>query len=74
MEPLDLITIVEAARRLKLSRQSVYEAIWGGRLTRHERYGKMLVDAAEIAAYKPNNYGEKRHRGPGRPRKTVGTE
>lgn len=71
---MDLITVQEAVERLNMTRSAVYQALASGKLTRHERYGKVLLDAAEVAVYKPNNYGEKRHRGPGRPRKTLGTE
>lgn len=70
---MELITIQEAMQRLNISRSAIYQALETGKLTRHEMYGKPLLDAAEIASYRPNNYKEKRHRGPGRPRQTAET-
>lgn len=66
---MELITITEAMARLNVTRSTIYQALERGALTRHEQYGKPLLDAAEVAAYRPNNYQGKRKRGPGRPKK-----
>ena len=71
---MEYLTIQETMRRLNISRQAVYNAIGRGALTAHKKYGKTLLDAAEVAIYKPNNYLDKRHRGPGRPVKYVPSE
>jgi excisionase family DNA binding protein len=71
---MELLTIQEAMEKLKISRSAIYQAMEAGKLTRHEMYGKPLLDADEVARYRPNNYKDKRHRGPGRPRQTAGTE
>lgn len=74
---MEFLTIQEAMAKLNITRSALYQALDKGKLTRYEQYGKPLLDADEVARYRPNNYQGKRQRGPGRPRKTAektGTE
>jgi excisionase family DNA binding protein len=48
-----LITVQEAAARLKVTSKAIYYALTEGNLTRHEQYGRILVDEEEVARYKP---------------------
>lgn len=61
-QPRDLITVQEAAARLDMTTKGVYFALREGLLTRYEQYGRIVLDAAEVAAYVPRG-------GAGRPSK-----
>jgi predicted DNA-binding transcriptional regulator AlpA len=56
---MNLITVKEAAKKKGVSVKSIYYAISEERLTRHEQYGKVLVDEAEIDAYTPRGDGDR---------------
>lgn len=69
---LELLTIKQAAERLKISDKAVYYAVQTGKLTRHEQYGKVLVSTEEVDAYKPRAFdGMPAGRSAGRPPKRV---
>lgn len=53
MKALKFITVQEAADRLSITPKAVYYAIAEGKLTRHEQYGRVLLNEAEVAAYVP---------------------
>lgn len=48
-----LITVQEAADRLKVTPKAVYWAIKDGKLTSQKQYGRLLVDEDEVAGYTP---------------------
>lgn len=50
---MTLITVQEAASRLGISAKALYYAITEGKLTRHEQFGRVLLDEKEVSAYKP---------------------
>jgi excisionase family DNA binding protein len=50
---MGLITVQEAASRLNVTSKAIYFAISDGKLTRHEQYGRILLDEEEVARYKP---------------------
>lgn len=54
----------EAATRAGVSEKAIYYAIQAGNLTRHEQFGRVLLDASEVANYKPRA-------GAGRPAKNA---
>ena len=55
---MELITVRDAADRLKVSDKAVYLALSEGRLTKHKSGGTVLVDANELQGYKPNAKGD----------------
>lgn len=64
------ITIQEAARRLSVSTSALYFALNQGHLTRHEQYGRILLDEDEVSKYEPRAYkGRPGRRVGGRPAK-----
>lgn len=56
---MELITVQDAAARLSVTPKAVYYAIEAGSLTKHEQYGRVLVDAAEVANYRPRGYRDR---------------
>lgn len=62
---MEFLTIQETMEYLNISRQSVYNAINRGALTGYKKYGKMLLDAAEVSNFRPNKYRDKRQVEPG---------
>ena len=48
-----LITVQEAAERLSVTPKAIYYALREGKLTKHEQYGRTLVDEGEVANYTP---------------------
>lgn len=60
MNPEDYLTIVEAAKRLQISRAAVYHAIDAGKLTAAEIFGRKMLLRAEVEAYQPAGYLDRR--------------
>lgn len=50
---MELITVQDAAGQLKVSPKAVYYALTEGKLTRHEQFGRVLLDKSEVLAYQP---------------------
>jgi excisionase family DNA binding protein len=50
---MTLITVQEAAERLKVTPKAVYFAIKDGKLTAQKQYGRVLVDEDQVAGYTP---------------------
>lgn len=50
---MELITVQEAAAQLNVSPKAVYYALTESKLTRHEQFGRVLLDRSEVVAYKP---------------------
>jgi excisionase family DNA binding protein len=69
---MNLITVQEAAQRLNVTDKAIYSALANGSLTRHEQWGRVLVDAEEVAAYTPRAYRDRPRAI--RPRKTAAKE
>ena len=53
----ELLTVQEAARLKNVHPKAIYYGLAEGKLTRHEQYGRILLDAAEVAAYQPRAGG-----------------
>lgn len=60
MNPEDYMTIGEAAKQLRISRASVYYAIDAGRLTATMIFGRKMLLRAEVDAYEPAGYLDRR--------------
>ena len=71
---MTLITVQEAAGKAGVSVKAIYYALTEGNLTRHEQYGRVLVDKQEIEAYQPRAYGDRPSKRIGRSRKVEGAE
>ena len=75
----DMMTITEAAARLKVARAAVYEAIRAGYIRAETMLGRQVVNRQDVERYVPRAYqGKREKRGPagvrgpgGRPKKTV---
>lgn len=50
---MGMLTVQDAAERLHVSPKAIYAALADGRLTRHEQYGRVLVDEKEVENYTP---------------------
>jgi hypothetical protein len=50
---MELLTVQEAASRAGVSAKAIYYHINHGQFTRHSQFGKVLVDAEEVAVYRP---------------------
>ncbi len=50
---MELITVQQAATQASVSEKAIYYALSAGNLTRHEQFGRMLIDVAELQAYRP---------------------
>jgi len=48
LEESEMLTVQEAAKRKGVTDARVYQWLADGRLTRHERYGRTLVDVSEL--------------------------
>ena len=59
---MEFITVQDAAAMLKVSPKAIYYALTESRLTRHEQFGRVVLEKAEVEAYQPRA-------GVGRPRK-----
>ena len=46
-----LLTVRQAADQIGVTHQTLRYAIYRGKLRRHERYGRILVDSAEVAHF-----------------------
>ena len=53
-QPQDLVTVVQAAKELGISRIAVYQAIQEGRLESVEVLGKIGVPRRALKNYRPN--------------------
>ncbi len=58
------MTVQDAAVMLNVSPKAIYYLLAKGKLTRHEQFGRVVLEKAEIAVYQPRA-------GVGRPRKPV---
>lgn len=56
---MELITVQDAATQLKVSPKAVYYALAEGKLTRHERFGRVLLDKSEVVTYRPRAGAER---------------
>lgn len=66
----ELLTVAEAAARLRVTRASLYAAIREGRLTGVRVLGKVGVPPAALANYVPRSYGARKGARPkGRPKR-----
>lgn len=64
---MELLTIPEAADRLKLHRASLYDAIAAGKFTKHySKGGRLRLDAAEVDQYRVNWHRDLRPKAPGK--------
>lgn len=54
-----MLTVQEAAERKGVTDVRVYQWLAEGRLTKHEKYGRTLVDAAELDALQELRRGPK---------------
>ena len=52
-----MLTVPEAAKRLRAKPQRVYDLLSDGRLTRHKDGSRVLVDRRELDAYLGNSRG-----------------
>jgi hypothetical protein len=53
---MELLTVQDAAERMGVSAKAIYYSLGHGKLTTHRQYGKILVDASELALYKPRSH------------------
>jgi excisionase family DNA binding protein len=60
MKSETLLTVQEAADRLRVSRAALYDAMAAGKLKYTQKYGKRLLTERSIAMYVPRKYLEKR--------------
>jgi len=54
MEEDEMLTVTEAAERAGVSEQAIRNAIYRGRLTVTERYGRKLIRRSEFDEYRRN--------------------
>lgn len=59
----------EAADILKVSPKAIYYALTENKLTRHEQYGRLLLDKEEVKTYSPRAGVDRPSKRAGRPRK-----
>ncbi len=57
-----MITVQDAAKRRGVTDARVYQWLSEGRLTRHEKFGRVLVDAGELDSLTELPRGPKRSR------------
>jgi excisionase family DNA binding protein len=57
---MEMITVTEAARRIGVRREAIYYKIKVGALKAHREYGNILLEAADIDAYKPRAHASRR--------------
>lgn len=50
---MEFLTVQEAASKLSVSPKAVYYALTERKLTRHEMFGRVVLDSAEVEAYRP---------------------
>ena len=50
---MELMTVQEAAAILRVSPKAVYYAVTENKLTRHEQFGRVLLNKTEVEAYQP---------------------
>lgn len=50
---MELITVQQAATQASVSEKAIYYALSAGNFTRHERFGRVLIDVAELQTYRP---------------------
>jgi hypothetical protein len=50
VEGSEMITVQDAAKRKGVTDARVYQWLSEGRLTRHERFGRVVVDSGELDA------------------------
>jgi hypothetical protein len=67
----ELMTVQEAAAQANVTVKAIYYALTEGKLTRHEQYGRLLVDRGELAGYRPRAHGDRPSRR--RTRRAAGT-
>jgi excisionase family DNA binding protein len=52
MRPERFVTIKEAAEMLEVTRSAIEQAIWGGKLPSQTVFGKIVIDRADLEAYR----------------------
>ncbi len=50
---MEFVTVQEAAALLRVSPKAIYYALTENKLTRHEQFGRVVLDKAEVEAYQP---------------------
>lgn len=48
-----LVTVQDAAAMLNVSSKAIYYAVAENKLTRHEQFGRVVLDKGEVEAYQP---------------------
>lgn len=54
---MELLTVHEAAAQKNVSPTAIYYALTAGNMTKHKKFGRVLVDAAELENYQPKTSG-----------------
>lgn len=50
---MEFVTVQEAAALLRVSPKAIYYAVTENKMTRHEQFGRVVLDKAEVEAYQP---------------------
>ena len=50
---MEFVTVQDAATILKVSPKAIYYALTENKLTRHEQFGRVVLDKSEVEAYQP---------------------
>ena len=50
---MEFTTVQDAADRLQVSPKAIYYALAENKLTRHEQFGRVVLDKAEVESYQP---------------------
>ncbi len=56
---MDFVTVQDAAAMLRVSPKAIYYALTENKLTRHEQFGRVVLDKAEVNAYQPRAGGDR---------------
>ncbi len=50
---MNFVTVQDAAVTLRVSPKAIYYALTENKLTRHEQFGRVVLDKEEVDAYQP---------------------
>ena len=50
---MELVTVQDAAALLNVSPKAIYYALTESKLTRHEKFGRVVLEKSEVEAYQP---------------------
>lgn len=50
---MELVTVQDAAALLNVSPKAIYYALTENKLTRHEKFGRVVLEKREVEAYQP---------------------